>query len=333
MFRLAFPYADTESERAEMAYLEARFDSDVANGGLIQPARNTRSRAKKEAVLPQGSTGVRLQGVWIPCESASSIAEDYGLLEIVQPLLDATAVKVPGESTPVLNPDPETVARAADVTEDAPSTPTRTSKRVRMRQGEEETPRRVTRRQARQNEVAAAMSPAQVDAQIRESQSLVREIAAHKEEEASEEKPSEEDNAEAGADGNDAKDTTPTRARGSDSRSMRRTSGRAAAAGSRKRRLADDEEEAPAASSTDTTTTQPPANAVAVAASCRHSHPRLRRAAGVLAASAVGAAALYAGNGISISGAVSQLQNLDYTSALQAIQHNVASWNVASWLS
>ncbi|WFD33409.1 hypothetical protein MCUN1_000222 [Malassezia cuniculi] len=375
MFRLAFPYADAESERAEMAYLETRFDTDVANGGLIQPPRNARSRAKKEAVLPPGSTGVRLQGVWIPCEAAAPIAQDYGLLEIVQPLLDATAVKVPGEAAPVLNPDPETIARAAQATEsEAPSTPTRASKRVRMRQAEEEsTPRRATRRQTRQTEVQSVLSPAQVDAQIREAQSLVREIAAQKEaehEEAPEDSAShedasaedatveqeadapsaegeavaEDDAGEGASEGASSQDTTPSRARAR-GRPRARTS-RVSSGGSRKRRLPEDDDEG---EGQETETTKPadaadtfssalssPTSPVAGTSQAvmvrQPQHRRIRRAASVLAAGAVGAAALYAGNNLGISAAVTQLQQLDYSSALQVIQQNVASWNVAAWL-
>ena len=56
--------------------------------------------------LPPGSTGVRLQGVWIPCEHATPIADDYGLLELAQPLLEATAVLLPNDDVPLLNPEP-----------------------------------------------------------------------------------------------------------------------------------------------------------------------------------------------------------------------------------
>ena len=120
MFRLAFPYADAEEESAEMTYLESRFDTDVANGGVIPPPRSRSSRkltsdttAKAAGTLPPGSTGVRLQGVWIPCEHAMSIANDYGLVEYAQPLIEATAILLPDEDAPVLNPDAETLATAA----------------------------------------------------------------------------------------------------------------------------------------------------------------------------------------------------------------------------
>ena len=118
MFRLAFPYADGEEESAEMAYLESRFDTNVANGGTLAPATPRRGRkpdpnnakSNGSGVLPPGSTGVRLQGVWIPCEQAAPIAEDYGLLELAQPLLEATAVLLPNDDVPLLNPDADTLA-------------------------------------------------------------------------------------------------------------------------------------------------------------------------------------------------------------------------------
>ena len=126
MFRLAFPYADADEESAEMAYLESRFDTDVANGGMTTRPRGRRT----QGVLPPGSTGVRLQGVWIPCEEVSPIAEDYGLLEIAQPLIEATAVL--HGSVPLLNPDQEAIAHATAANLDAPSTPSRQTKRQRM---------------------------------------------------------------------------------------------------------------------------------------------------------------------------------------------------------
>ncbi|WFC99742.1 hypothetical protein MYAM1_002487 [Malassezia yamatoensis] len=137
MFRLAFPYADAEEESAEMAYLEARFDTDLANGGTILPTtprRGRKSESTNDAALPPGSTGVRLQGVWIPCEQAPPIAQDYGLYELAQPLLDATAVLLPNEDVPILNPEPEMLAAAAEAASMPLSTPQRQAKRVRTAQ-------------------------------------------------------------------------------------------------------------------------------------------------------------------------------------------------------
>ena len=139
MFRLAFPYADGEEESAEMAYLESRFDTNVANGGTLAPATPRRGRkpdpnnakSNGSGVLPPGSTGVRLQGVWIPCEQAAPIAEDYGLLELAQPLLEATAVLLPNDDVPLLNPDADTLALAAESERVPLSTPQRQAKRAR----------------------------------------------------------------------------------------------------------------------------------------------------------------------------------------------------------
>lgn len=104
MFQLAFPYADGAAEAAEMAYLDRNFDTDRANGGLVtKPRTPKRGRPKKNPspedeadnkVLPEGSTGVRLQGTWLPCEDAIEIAEEYGLLLYARPLIEAKAVQM-----------------------------------------------------------------------------------------------------------------------------------------------------------------------------------------------------------------------------------------------
>lgn len=101
MFRLAFPYADGEAEREEMAYLDSKYDTVRANGGLIdKPKKMGRPKKVKDGeeapatpgkVLPEGSTGVRLQGTWLPCEDALDIADEYGLLLYAKPLIEATA--------------------------------------------------------------------------------------------------------------------------------------------------------------------------------------------------------------------------------------------------
>lgn len=316
MFRLAFPYADAEAERAEMAYLESRFDTDVANGGLL-PAPAKRGR-KAEAdsparaaggVLPPNSSGVRLQGVWIPCDEAAAIAEDYGLLEIAQPLLDATAVLLPDQEAPVLNPDAETVARAAEGAAaraesagTAPVTPSRQTKRARTQRAEAEeapaatetpsprtrrgTPRRT--RGAPSEGLDVGLSPAQVDAQIKAAKHLAAEIQGE----------------------------TPAGSKRS----------------TRKRRAEDDEEVAVAPQARASGLLHGPGAAVHVLRSNARQHPVATRTAGVLtAAGAVGAAAAWYAGALDLSSAVQQLQHIDYHSALQAIQSNVASWNVASW--
>ncbi len=106
MFRLAFPFADGNAEAAEMQFLDAKYDTNRANGGYIleevkapetpkkrgRPRKNPETPKKDAAtdsesvagekqirVLPEGSTGVRLQGTWIPAEDAADVAEDYGI--------------------------------------------------------------------------------------------------------------------------------------------------------------------------------------------------------------------------------------------------------------
>ncbi|WFD30815.1 hypothetical protein MSPP1_001839 [Malassezia sp. CBS 17886] len=319
LFRLAFPYADAEQESAEMTYLESRFDTDLANGGVLPAPSRARGRraeaspSKKGGQLPPGSTGVRLQGVWIPCAEAGAIAGDYGMLELAQPLLEATAALLPSTDAPVLNPDAETLAAsaaqgAADAAS-APLTPSRQTKRQRTVRAVEESAaapsaqpasptadtlspsraRRATprRRTAAGEDPQAMLSPAQVDAQIRAAQSLAAEIT---------------------------------------------TDGPATPARASKRRAEDDAEVAVA-----------PQTASSGVRTLRARHvPRpVARTAGVLtAASAVGigAAAWYAG-ALDLSGVTSavpstlhQLQHIDYASALHTIQQNIQSWgSAASW--
>lgn len=151
MFRLAFPFADGEAERKEMAYLERRFDCNLANGGPgrveanasvagtddeagnasetgIKTPKRGRGRPRKvqpkveedaaegsaaatapvsngttNAVPASGSTGVRLQGTWVPAADAIEIAEEYGLLTYARPLIEARTVPAAdGSETPVL---------------------------------------------------------------------------------------------------------------------------------------------------------------------------------------------------------------------------------------
>ena len=290
-----------------MAYLESRFDTDVANGGMTTRPRGRRT----QGVLPPGSTGVRLQGVWIPCEEVSPIAEDYGLLEIAQPLIEATAVL--HGSVPLLNPDQEAIAHATAANLDAPSTPSRQTKRQRMvdsgdasetstplPQIETASPRRTPRRTRAATAAAAAAAsneapakegapstgaptrtPAQIEEQIAAAKSLAASIQA---------------------------DAAPSAARA-------------------KRPAEDVEDDEPKPAVAPTT--------AAVASRGARRHRNLSRAASVLTAAGavgLGAAALYSGqlNLASMPGALHQLQNVDYASALSAIQQNIQSWGV-SW--
>lgn len=321
MFRLAFPFAEAEEESVEMAYLESRFNTDVANGGFL-PAPRSRSRkgasTARKGTLPSGSTGVRLQGVWIPCEEALPIAADYGLKELAQPLIDATAVLPPNEDVPVLNPDADTLAAIKNgekIQTEQPATPVRQTKRprtVRESASTTSTPlaaveelvdmpsatnRRSTRRQ---NRATAAEAPppsaptaenpltsASVEAQIAEAKRLAAQIQSEARAEAVQERPS------------------------------------------AKRRAEDENEDV---------AVQPQAATGVTRVLRKHRRP-IAGAAGVLTAAGavgLGAMALYSGN-INLSSTVPQvLQHLgqvDYASALQTIQQNIQNWAVSSWFS
>lgn len=149
MFQLAFPYADGAAEATEMAYLDRKFETDRANGGMIaKPRTSKRGRPKKNAPtaeeegevleLPVGSTGVRLQGTWLPCEDAVEVAEEYGLLLYARPLIEAQAIHT--ESGPQLvGLESERVPAAAKTPESPPSSTRkrqRTSKAAAAEQAE-----------------------------------------------------------------------------------------------------------------------------------------------------------------------------------------------------
>ena len=315
MFRLAFPYADAEEESVEMTYLESRFDTEAANGGFVAASRSSSPRktdtpSKKTGTMPPGSTGVRLQGVWIPCQHASSIANDYGILELAQPLIEATALLLPNSNTPILNPDAATVASAAhalekseeaenESTEEVHSedTNSRLTKRVRTAEvpsaptktEESSTPsQRTTRRSAlsssaalSRSELSNSLTPAQIDAQIRESQLLAAKVQ------------------------DEAMQDSNIRSRAN------------------KRRAEDDHD----------------GENVKVASqesSGRRRRP-LARAAGMLTAAGamgIGAMAWYTGSinfTANMPQVVQQLQNVDYASALHTIQQNIHNWGISSW--
>lgn len=318
MFRLAFPFAELEEESAEMAYLESRFNTDVANGGFL-PAPRTRGRkpaSTRKGALPPGSTGVRLQGVWIPCEEALSIAADYGLKELAQPLIDATAVLPPNEEVPVLNPDAETLAAIKNgdkVQTEQPATPVRQTKRARTARESASTTstplaaveelvdvpatttgRRSTRRQARATTAETAppsenpMTSASVEEQIAEAKRLAAQIQSEARSEAPQER------------------------------------------ASAKRRADDDneDEDVPA---------EPQAATSRVTRVLRKHRRPIAGAAGMLTAAGavgLGAVALYSGNinlSTTMPNVLQQLQQVDYASALQTIQQNIQNWAVSSW--
>ena len=104
MFRLAYPFASAEHEEEEMLYLEQRYETDLANGGLTKVYKKARGRPSKknaegeqelpfDEVLPAGSSGVRLQGTWIPCADALNVSAEYGLERWARPLIEAKATE------------------------------------------------------------------------------------------------------------------------------------------------------------------------------------------------------------------------------------------------
>ncbi|KAL5503849.1 hypothetical protein ACEPAH_7920 [Sanghuangporus vaninii] len=75
MFRAAFPAASDDLERSESNWVKQNFDSTGANGGSA----------------PGGGRNdtLRLAGVWVRPEVAKTIAPDYSLESIIEPLLSA----------------------------------------------------------------------------------------------------------------------------------------------------------------------------------------------------------------------------------------------------
>jgi hypothetical protein len=199
MFRLAFPYADGEAERSEMAYLEKRFDVDVANGGKLKaPIKRKGGRPSKKALeaeekageLPEGSTGVKLQGTWIPCADALEVAKEYGLAMFAQPLIEAQASQATtGEplltpsknsklSTPMSSKATKGLAKEESGSQDSFASPkivrTRTTKRVKE-DGSEEI---LVEKSETTLEPVNNMTQAQIEAQIKEAKSLAKGIQA-----------------------------------------------------------------------------------------------------------------------------------------------------------
>lgn len=195
MFRLAFPFADGEAERGEMGYLEKRYDTELANGGTVKaPAKRGRGRVSKKAEemigkLPEGSTGVRLQGVWVPCPEALDVAVEYGLQQFAQPLIQAQAFigedgrpKLVGDEkvkTPASTKTKRAKAGESSIDEGLDSSPsvtrTRTTKRVKE-DGSEEV---LVEKTETTLEPASTLSNADMDAQIREAQLLAKGIQAN----------------------------------------------------------------------------------------------------------------------------------------------------------
>lgn len=214
MFQLAFPYADGAAEAAEMAYLDRKFDTDRANGGMItKPRTPKRGRPKKNPapedeadtkVLPEGSTGVRLQGTWLPCEDAVEIAEEYGLLTYAQPLIDAKAVHLEngpqlvgadnvavstaakgGESPSATTPRKRqrTAAKAEDSEADESTSTTASPKASRGRKSKAATKAAengegVIKSTTTKIAAAAGLTQKEIDEQIKKSKDLAKDVQA-----------------------------------------------------------------------------------------------------------------------------------------------------------
>lgn len=139
MFRIAFPYASSAEEKAEMAYLESRYDVERANGGSARvsssPPKRKPGRPKKQT--PEeieteshgtGSTGVRLQGTWIPCADAIHVAAEYGLLRFVKPLVEARAAQSESGALLLTPSKHDSVSTPTGATSSAPSSAKRARK-------------------------------------------------------------------------------------------------------------------------------------------------------------------------------------------------------------
>jgi hypothetical protein len=189
MFQLAFPFAGPEHEKAEMEYVEARYDAVASNGGTEKvPAKRPRGRPSKKTLeaaaiterLPEGSTGVRLQGTWIPSADALKLAKEYGILRYARPLIEAKAT-VTKENVPVLIP-------AAD---DTISTPTsgRSKKALKNALGglEETLSPSASRKRVKASETSSSsdgilhtgLTAEQIEKQIKEGQDIVKNVIAN----------------------------------------------------------------------------------------------------------------------------------------------------------
>jgi hypothetical protein len=218
MFRLAFPFADGNAESAEMQFLDAKYDTNRANGGYIvedikaletpkkrgRPKKNAADTPKKaEAdtdnesavedkqtqvrVLPKGSTGVRLQGTWIPAENAIEVAEDYGIGKFALPLIHATAEHSDDGGPPILT-SPATseiktprkrqrtsAAAATAAASDAEASPKMVHKVTRVDNSDGSISQvnvETTFESKSTDAVPAALTQAEIDAQIAEAKAL-----------------------------------------------------------------------------------------------------------------------------------------------------------------
>ncbi|UZJ55088.1 hypothetical protein CBS101457_004408 [Exobasidium rhododendri] len=198
MFRLAFPFADGDAENGEMAYLESKFDAEAANGGMRKVLKRSRGKGARktqdvdtgEEELPEGSTGVKLQGTWIPCADAPEIAKEYGLLRFAQPLIDAqasqtqtgqlilTPSKLDKNSTPSSQSSKKESGKKSGSLADEASEPSPTITRIRTTKrvkgdGSEDV---LVEKSEITLEPASKLTAEQIEAQIKESQSFAKGI-------------------------------------------------------------------------------------------------------------------------------------------------------------
>lgn len=90
MFKLAFPQASREEEEHEMKWLAQVYPACVrANGGKLQHVDPTTQEI--HTVLPPGSTGVSLGGLWLTEQDAQEVAEEYGLSLHIRELAQSRA--------------------------------------------------------------------------------------------------------------------------------------------------------------------------------------------------------------------------------------------------
>lgn len=189
MYRLAFPFASVEDERREMEYLEQRYDVITANGGPEKIYKRPRGRPSKKVLesgelpfeerLPAGSSGVKLQGTWIPCADGLELAKEYRLERFARPLIEAKA-RQSEEGVPILTPSAnDTVStptsgrstkilkQALHSTEGSPSA-ARATKRTKEDGSQEVIVEKST--------LQRGVNAEQMEKQIREAQSLAKSI-------------------------------------------------------------------------------------------------------------------------------------------------------------
>ncbi|PWN37248.1 uncharacterized protein FA14DRAFT_176546 [Meira miltonrushii] len=194
MFRLAYPHASLEHEAEEMQYLEQRYETDLANGGHAKVPKKPRGRPSKKAleaasqelqydeVLPAGSTGVRLQGTWIPSPDAMIVAAEYGLERWARPLIEAkatesdsgTAILTPAKgdkvSTPTSGRSKKILQQVLENPTGSPTSILRAAKRSKDDGSQEVS--------VDQKILQSGLSAEQIAKQIKDSQALAKNVQA-----------------------------------------------------------------------------------------------------------------------------------------------------------